>query len=213
MTTYNQEDLATLPSRFRGMLLNCFTAPKPTFLVGTRNEVGQSNLAIFTQVFHIGANPFAIGMLFRPDVVERHTLRNIESTGIYTLSAVSRKIVPHAHQTSAKYPAGQSEFEAVGLGEYYRDGFDAPAVTGSPLMMGLRFAEKHDITFNNTILVIGAVEWVSFEGQVSENGFWDASAHELVASGGLDSYYDLGAPTRYPYATVESWPSASDKQS
>ncbi len=200
MTTYQQADLAELPSRYRGMLLNCFTAPKPAFLVGTRGLDGIDNLAIFSQVFHIGANPFLVGILVRPDVVERHTLRNIEATRVYTLSAVTFHNVPQAHQTSAKYANGQSEFDAVGLAEYRHPDFAAPSVENSPLQMGLELAERIDIKSNGTILIIGAVQWVRFGGEVTVDGFWDASAQGLVANGGMDSYYPLLAPTRLPYA-------------
>ncbi len=200
MTTYQIAELAELPSRYRGMLLNCFTAPKPAFLVGTRGQDGKDNLAIFSQVFHIGANPFLVGILVRPDVVERHTLRNIEATNVYTLSAVTADMVPQAHQTSAKYPNGKSEFEAVGLAEYRYPDFAAPAVENSPLQMGLELAERIDIKVNGTILIIGAVQWVRFGGEVTEDGFWDAAAQGLVANGGMDSYYPLLAPTRLSYA-------------
>jgi flavin reductase (DIM6/NTAB) family NADH-FMN oxidoreductase RutF len=169
-------------------------------MLGTRSRDGHENLALFSQVFHLGANPFLVGVLFRPDVVERHTLKNVRETGVFTLSATTEALVPAAHQTSAKYAAEVSEFEATGLTPYYHEDFQAPAVAESPLRMGLNVVEHHPITANNTLLYVGEVLWLQYAGTVAEDGYWNAADQKLVACGGLDGYYGLEWLGRQGYA-------------
>ena len=54
---------------------------------------GQTNLAIFSQIFHIGANPPLVGILVRPDSVDRHTLRNIRETSWFTINHIQESFV------------------------------------------------------------------------------------------------------------------------
>lgn len=88
-----------------------------------KNKTGQTNLAIFNSLVHIGANPPLIGFVVRPDSAERHTLNNILETGFYTINHINENIYKQAHQTSARYPEEISEFAATGLNEQYLSNF------------------------------------------------------------------------------------------
>ena len=71
--------LEALPSRYRANLINGITGYKPALLVGTASAEGASNLAVFSNVFHVGASPPVLGLIVRPrpEGTERHTLDNI----------------------------------------------------------------------------------------------------------------------------------------
>ena len=78
----------TLSRCHRGIALyfiNSLSGYKSANLVGTADHQGRHNLAIVSSVVHLGAQPPLVGMIMRPDVVERHTLANIRETGWYTL--------------------------------------------------------------------------------------------------------------------------------
>ena len=85
---WQESDLADLEQRYRGTFINSIGGFKSVCLVGTKNPSNQTNLAIFSSLVHIGANPPLVGLVFRPDSVERHTLENILETGFYTINNI-----------------------------------------------------------------------------------------------------------------------------
>lgn len=201
MPFYDQDALAGLEQRFRAQLINSLPGVKALALVGTRSKAGQENLAVFNSVFHVGANPAMLGLVFRPDSVERHTLNHIRETGIYTINQVSAGMVEAAHQTSARYPAAVSEFEATGLQPFYYPGFDAPAVLESRVRLGLERAEEIPVQSNGTILVIGRVSWLELpDSALGTDGFVNPIETGSVSVCGLDAYYTLEPLARYAYA-------------
>ena len=199
--TFTHEELMQLPGRYRGQLLNKVSGLKPANLIGTISKTGQSNLAVFNSVVHIGANPPYIGFILRPTTVERHTYENIKETGVYTINQITTAIHQQAHQTSAKYDRSISEFETVGLREHYHLDFPAPFVSESPIKIGLRFEEEHYIKCNATRLVIGRVEHLQLpEAAIAEDGSVNLAEQDGVAIAGLDSYYSVELLGRYGYA-------------
>ncbi len=77
------DDIAAMDDRYRVFFVNALSGFKAAHLVGTTSatEEGQDNLALFSSVVHIGANPPLLGMISRPHTVPRHTLENIQATG------------------------------------------------------------------------------------------------------------------------------------
>lgn len=201
MQSFTYDDLMQLPSRYWGMLLNKVSGLKPANLIGTKSKDGQTNLAVFNSVVHIGANPPYLGFILRPTTVERHTYQNIKQTGVYTINQITTQIHQQAHQTSAKYERSVSEFEAVGLTEFYHEGFHAPFVAESPIKIGLQFEEEHYIKCNDTRLVIGKVQHLLLpKGIIEDDGHIALEKLDSVAIGGLDSYYSIAKLGRYAYA-------------
>ena len=116
----NANDVASMDKLVRVQFATTLPGPKPICLVGTRSAEGITNLAPFSSITHLGSNPLLIGMVTRPDVVARNTLKNITDTRSWTLNHVTPETVDKAHQCSARYPADISEFEATGLTELYQ---------------------------------------------------------------------------------------------
>lgn len=198
---FNQSDLSQLDQAHRRNLMNLISGVKSAHLIGTLNKEGVSNLGVFNSVVHIGANPPLLGFIQRPLTVERQTYSNIKDRGVYTINAISSEIVDAAHQCSAKYEDGISEFDATGLNEFLLDGFAAPFVKESPIKMGLRFIEEHLIQANGCVLVVGQIEFLSIElGQVTDDGFFSLEELKLVGIGGLDSYFNIELIERKGFA-------------
>ena len=126
MRQFNSEQLAQLDASFRRNLINCLPGYKPLQLIGSQNAAGVSNLALFSQIIHLGAAPPLIGVLFRPHTVKRDTLENILETRSFTLNQVLPEWHVQAHWTAANWEG--SEFEATGLKEERKEGFPAPFV-------------------------------------------------------------------------------------
>lgn len=198
---YRGEDFAQLDKRYRTQLINSMPGIKALQLVGTRGVEGQENLAIFNSIFHVGANPPYLGMVVRPDSVDRHTWQNILATGSYTLNAVGEDFYAKAHQTSARYEKSQSEFEMVGLSPLYREGVLAPFVGESAIKVGLTLQEYHRVACNDTLVVVGKVVYVELpESLLFEDGSVDLVAAGTVGSVGLDGYVASRWLDRLSYA-------------
>lgn len=198
--TFTFHEIMDLPSRFRANLINKVSGFKSANLIGTKSKSGQTNLAVFNSVMHIGANPPYLGFILRPTTVERHTYENIKETGFYTINQITTKIHQQAHQTSAKYERGVSEFEAVGLTEFYQNDFHAPFVTESHIKIGLSFQEEQLIQCNDTRLIIGKIEHLILpETAILEDG--DVTLEELdtAAVAGLYNYYKPERLGKYGY--------------
>ena len=130
--TLTREHINAMEKRHRANLINSLSGYKSANLLGTVNARGQTNLALVSSVFHIGAHPPLVGMLMRPHSVPRHSLENLMELGVYTLNVVTQQMYREAHQTTARYPQEQSEFAAVGLTEEYSAHLKAPYVAREP---------------------------------------------------------------------------------
>ena len=174
---------------------------KSVGLIGTQNKKNQNNLAIVDSILHIGSNPPLFGMVFRPGVVERHTLENILKTGFYTINHITEKIHKQAHQTSARYERDCSEFDETGLTPEFKNNFFAPFVKESNIQLSMEFKEKITLSINNTVLVIGEVKDVYFpENCLQKDGFLDIEKAESITCSGLDSYHKTSRISRWSYA-------------
>ena len=197
----DQEHIAGLEKLERAALINSITGFKNANLIGTIDKTGKTNLAIFNSVIHLGANPALMGFIVRPDAVERHTLKNIEETGYYTINHVNNKIYKQAHQTSARYASEISEFDACGLSPIFKNDFPAPFVKESNITIGLTFQERIDIQLNGTILVIGKIMQLYFpEDSWCVDGYVDIEKASTIACTGLDSYHLTKRLSRLSYA-------------
>jgi flavin reductase (DIM6/NTAB) family NADH-FMN oxidoreductase RutF len=152
-------------------------------------------------LIHLGANPALFGLINRPDTVPRDTLQNIQSTGFYSLNYVSGTDYQKAHQTSARYPTGVSEFEQVGFEEVFHDGFTAPFVVGAIVQIAMKFEERIDIQRNGTVMIVGSIQEVRIDNSLVEpDGFVNLSAAGVLVSQGLDAYFTASPLGRLPYA-------------
>lgn len=201
LTRFTSSDFKELPKEFRRNFMNCLSGFKSLCLCGTMNQEGVPNLSVISSVIHVGANPPLMGMLMRPETVQRDTIENIRISGVYTLNHVNPAILEAAHQTSGRYPAGVSEFEETQLTPVIYDGFPAPFVQESVLRIGLRFEERHSILANATTLFVGKIVMIEMdETAIGEDGFIDLERLGSLTVSGLDSYHSTTRLKRLSYA-------------
>ncbi len=198
---FNSEAVLALAQRHRATLINSITGFKSLCLIGSKDHEGQENLAVFSSLVHLGSNPPYLGIIIRPDSVDRHTLENILSTTYYTINHVHEGIYQQAHQTSARYPKQVSEFEATGLNPKYQADFFAPFVAESHVQIGMQFKERIDIKLNNTILLIGEIQHIFIPKDcLMSDGFLDLDLANTITCSGLDSYHTTQKLSRLSYA-------------
>jgi flavin reductase (DIM6/NTAB) family NADH-FMN oxidoreductase RutF len=211
MADLDKNELLELNSRYRATMINSLAGFKTAVLIGTENSQGQSNLAIFNSLIHIGANPPIYAFICRPDTVKRDTLSNILDTGYYSFNYVQSADFVKAHQTSAKYDSEISEFDAVGFEKSYLDAFPAPFIKDAVVKIAMKFIEKIDIAINGTIMVLGSVENIIFDDSLlSADGFVALEKADVLACTGLDAYYKTSFLGRLSYAKTDAEPKRID---
>jgi flavin reductase (DIM6/NTAB) family NADH-FMN oxidoreductase RutF len=201
---FSLSELQTWGRFTRANFINTLSGFKSLSLIGTVNGKGVSNLAVFSNIVHLGADPALIGFINRPLSAAPHTLQNIQETGIYTVNLVTESMYKQAHQTSAKYPDGVSEFEMTGLTAEFKEGCIAPFVAESPVQYVLKFEQVMPIELNNTFLVIGSLQEAFVPvGIQEEDGFLDLAKAGILTSLGTSGYYKTEKISRLSYAKVD----------
>ena len=197
----SKENINKLDKLYRTNFVNSLSGFKSANLIGTISKEGKTNLAIFSSVIHVGANPPLMGLLMRPVSVERHTYTNIKETGYFTINHINEEIYKKAHQTSARYDKNVSEFDACGLTPEYTEAIKAPYVKESKIKIGCRFVEEQEIISNGTIFIVGEiVEIVLPDDVVDNDGYVDIEKAGTIAISGLDGYHETKKITRLSYA-------------
>ena len=204
---YNDSDIVNLEKGYRVNFINSLGGFKSLVLIGTKSSQGNDNVAPFSSFFHLGANPALCGIIIRPNEPKQNTLGNILATRQYTINHVSPGMYKQAHQCSAKYAEGTSEFSEVGLTPEYLEGITAPFVQESRIKFALEMVQKIDIELNGTTLMIGKIIKVIIpDSVVQEDGFIDLERAETVTCSGLDSYHTTNKLARLRYAKVGKRP-------
>ena len=200
-------DLQQMSRFYRANLINCLSGIKPAVLVGTANVDKQTNLALFSNIFHVGADPALLGYVQRPTGQSGDTFRNIEATGAYTFNLVPAHLLEQAHSTSARFDPQTSEFVACRIQPTWIDGFAAPFVADSPVKIGLRLADIIPYDRNGTRFVIGQVEQILIDESIMEaDGNLNLAEASVLCTVGLEQYGQPAALRKMPYAKVETLP-------
>jgi len=195
-----------MPDRFRVNFINSLSGFKSANLIGSMSKTQTCNLAIVSSVIHLGANPALMAYINRPASVPRDTLDNIINSGEFTINHVNTDIIEPSHQTSARYPADESEFKATGLTTHFIDGFSAPFVEESRCKVGLSYVEHHTL-LNDTVMVIGKVTHVLVsDAAIGEDGLIDIELLGTAAVSGLDTYHSPNKVARMAYAKPDKKP-------
>jgi flavin reductase (DIM6/NTAB) family NADH-FMN oxidoreductase RutF len=190
MPNIKSEQIGQLEKHYRISLINSLIGYRSLNLLGTTSNDGITNLCIISSAFHLGANPPLIGLVIRPEREHNDTLRNIKSTGQYTLNNVLPEWYMQAHQTSASFPSGVSEFDACHFKKQYIHGFKAPFVKESNIRIGLELCEVIDMEINGTTIVIGEiVHIITEDGLIATDGAVDHGKANTMTVAGLDTYF------------------------
>ena len=197
----SKQNISEFEKLYRTNFINSLSGFKSANLIGTISKEGKTNLAIFSSVIHVGANPPLMGFLMRPVSVERHTYNNIKETGFFTINHINKEIFKQAHQTSAGYDKEISEFDACGLTPEYRETIKAPYVKESKIKIGLKFVEEQEIKANGTIFIVGEImEVIIPDDVVAKDGYADIEKAGTIAISCLDSYHETNRISRLSYA-------------
>ena len=201
MQHFSKENIDALAIRYKNNLINSISGYKSANLIGTKSKVGNTNLAVFNSIVHLGSNPALLGFILRPTTVPRHSYQNMKETGVFTINHISKDQIEDAHHSSAKYPENVSEFDQTNLKEEYKADCIAPFVKDAPVQIACRYVNDYLIKENDTLLVVGAVEHLFVqEEMLLEDGYVQLDKGEVVTVNGIDGYALPQLLARFPYA-------------
>ena len=201
MIHISSSEIPEMEKHYRISLINSLVGFKALNLLGTISNDGVTNLCVISSAFHLGANPPLVGMVIRPEREHNDTLSNIKANGQYTLNNVLPEWYKQAHQTSASYPSGDSEFAICGFKRQYIKGFSAPFVEQSTIRIGLELREIIDMEINGTTIVVGEIVQILVDDMlIEEDGNVDHIKAGTMTVAGLDSYFIPQLVGRLSYA-------------
>ena len=186
-------------------LINSCTGYKSANLIATKSLDGNSNVAIFSSVTHLGSEPALIGFIMRPTTVPRDTYKNIKETEFFTINHITVDMIEDAHHTSANYELGVSEFEKTKLEEEYKKDILIPFVKGSPVQLYCKYLNEYYIKENDTIHIIASIEKLYFDENLQhEDGWLQIDKGNVIALNGLDGYCLPKLVDRFQYARKDT---------
>jgi flavin reductase (DIM6/NTAB) family NADH-FMN oxidoreductase RutF len=180
------------PREAYALLLHC-VSPRPIAFVSTLCPDGRPNLAPFSYFMAGGAHPpsVVISPTTARDGSPKDTLRNIEATGEYTISVVTRAMAERMNRASAEYPYGVSEWEEAGFAPAPARVVKPPRVAESPLALECRLHRivPHGDGPLSANYVIGEVVCFHVAGSLrTADGAVDPTRVDYVARMGGDWY-------------------------
>ena len=182
-------------------LINSCTGYKSANLIATKSSEGDTNVAIFSSITHLGSSPALIGFIMRPTTVPRDTYKNIMETGYFTVNHITADMIADAHHTSANYETGVSEFDKTNLVEEYKNNLPIPFVKGSPVQLYCKYVNEYFIKENDTIHVIASIEDLFFDETIQHKDHWlQLDKANVIALNGLDGYCLPKLIDRFKYA-------------
>ncbi|WMY79156.1 flavin reductase family protein [Citricoccus sp. I39-566] len=177
-------DPSALGDREATLLVKSILIPRPIAWVGTVDAGGTANLAphsFFTMVSE------APPIVMFSSTTRKDTLANVEATGQFTVSLVSRPQFEAANQTSAPYAVEVSEFEAAGIAPEPSAAVVPPRVADSPAVM--ECVLESIIPVGGNFMVLGRVVHVAVDTDTLET---DARGRTLPLARKLDPLTRLG---------------------
>jgi flavin reductase (DIM6/NTAB) family NADH-FMN oxidoreductase RutF len=195
-------DLEELEARRAYGLLARVVLPRPIALVSTLGDDGVGNLAPFSFFNLGGMNPPSV--MFCPlndrEGVTKDTVRNIQQTGEYTISLVTRGMADEMNQTSWSYPPGVDEFDQVGFTRAPSIKVAPSRVAESPVSMEVRLHQlvQHGQGPLASNYIIGAVVQLHVADRLLQDGLPDHRQLDLIGRLGGDDYCHVAGDTIFP---------------
>lgn len=179
---------------------NAIIAPRPIGWISSIDRSGIRNLAPYS--FFNGFNylPPIIGF---SSIGYKDSVRNIESTGEFGWSLVTRPLAAQMNTTCAAVAPEVDEFQLAGLTPVPSREIEVPRVAESPVsfecratqIIRLRDAEENELA---TWLVMGEVVAVHIDQALLNEGVYDTlTADPLSRGGGPGDYWALSAQQRF----------------
>jgi flavin reductase (DIM6/NTAB) family NADH-FMN oxidoreductase RutF len=169
-------------------------SPRPIAWVGTKGAGGVRNLAPYSFFTAIADVPKLI--MFSSSGF-KDTVRNIEETGVFTLSLAGAALIEAMNLSSASAPYEVDEFALTGLTPVQGDLVDAPYVGEAYAVMECKAVEIKplkglDNAPSPNFMVIGQVVGIHIRDEAIRDGRLDMALARPLGRLGYMDYCDAG---------------------
>lgn len=185
-------------------LLTNLVIPRPIAWVSTIDAQGRTNLAPHSFFTIASANPPIVQFT---SVGRKDTLRNIESTGQFTVCFATRHHLEAINATATEFEAGRSEFTEVEVQTEPSNLVAPPRVADSPAALECEL--ERIIEVGDSFLVLGRVVHAAVSDNVyNDQRRPDAQLLNPLARLGGSQWSALGDIVSIKRIPVELWDSA-----
>ena len=182
-------------------LLNSVIVPRPIAWVSTVDEDGHDNLA---------PHSFFTVACVAPPIVQftsvgrKDSQRNAETTGEFVVCFTPEALFEQVNATGTNFPAGVSEFDAVGLEREPSLRVAPPRVAASPVAIECKLHST--LSFGNSTVVFGRVVHLAIADGVMEDGRPEVRRLQPLSRMGADEWGTHGEIRDISRIPHDQWP-------
>jgi flavin reductase (DIM6/NTAB) family NADH-FMN oxidoreductase RutF len=167
--------------------------PRPIAWLTTISPDGVVNAAPFSAYTMICIRPPTVLVnCARRDGISKDTARNAEASGDFVLNVVSEDLAGVMHLTSAAYPAGVSETDALGIAVTPSRLVRPPRIAAAPISLECRLRQILEIGDDRDQNLIGEVVMFHIADAIYAGGKIDQKKLRPLARLGGPLYAKLG---------------------
>ncbi len=165
-------------------------APRPIGWISSRSKAGVVNLAPYSFFNAIAAQP---NLVMFSSQGHKDSVSNIEETGEFACSFVSKSLADKMNATSAPVESDVNEFSLAGLQEASGRLIDVPHVADSPAVLECRLLEVIPLNRYEGVetvyeMVIGEVVGIHIQDAFIKDGLFDTKAAQALSRMGYMDY-------------------------
>lgn len=194
-------DVTQLSPREAYPWLTASVIPRAIAWVSTVSADGVPNVAPHSFTTVAGRDPATLCFV---SVGHKDTLANTRATGEFVVNIGTATMLAVMNDSATNFPAGVSEFDAIGLRAEPSVAVAPPRVAGAPLAFECRVSGEHEI--GDCVMVFGTVLHLSVRRDVlADDGLPDARAVDPLARLGRSEWATLGELISLPRIRYDDW--------
>ncbi|APZ50363.1 flavin reductase family protein [Salipiger abyssi] len=172
-------------------------SPRPIAWISTRGASGATNLAphsFFNAVAYTPPQIVVSSVGAKPDRAKgKDSYSHIVETGVFCVNIAGSADREALNASSANYPAGQSEIDALGLEAVECETIDCPRLAHVPAALECRLTQTVDLEGKDNLLILARVEAIHLRDDcLTEDGRFDVLRYEPLSRLG---YLDFATVT------------------
>lgn len=183
------------------MFLTSVVVPRPIAWVSSRSTAGVDNLAPHSFFSVSSVDPPIIQFT---SVGRKDSLNNIEQTKEFVVCFAAADLIEQVNATGTNFPAGTSEFDAVGIQRESSKRVAPPRVAASPVALE---CELHTlVSFGSSTVVMGRVVHAAIDRDAMRDGRPAIDRLRPVSRLGGNEWGHLGEIATLTRIGFHDWP-------
>ena len=184
-------------------LMTGLVVPRPIAWITTLSPNGQVNLAPFSSFTFCSHRPPMITITAgQRESTMKDTVLNILRTQEFVVNIANQSLLGPLHASSAAYPHGRSEVEALGLETIESAKIKTPRLKDAPAALECRLHSTIELGYDADRILIGQVLMFQIADDLLKNGKIDTQELDPIARLAGPHYATLGTIVTMPKAEV-----------